>query len=428
MQLPIPGVGTEAGPQYATDVNSSLTLVDQHDHSTGKGVQITPAGININSQLSFNNQFITGLAGATFTVQGSTPSDSTIYRSGNNLYFVDGLGNNIQITANGAVAGTPGSISNLVPPASASYVSGSSTFVFQSGASIAANLDAGSLFLRNISPNSTYAIELSAPAALSSNYTITLPSLPSQTSIVTLDPSGNLGAAYAPDGTTLVVSGSNLSVGVISTANISNNAVTTPKISSDVHGLSLNQATSTFNTAGTFTWVAPAGVTRIIVEACGGGGEGGAIGSSSGAGANSTFNGVIVGAGANSASGLTGGTTTTTTSSPIVYPGGNGGSSFTSGTSSPLYLGGAGNDPYGGGGASDYGPAGAGGGNPAPAGSYGAGGGGANSDGGGGAGARKFYTVFSNITPGNSYTVVVGAGGNNGVAGAGMNGIVIIYY
>lgn len=212
MQLPIPGVGTEAGPNYATDVNNSLTLVDQHDHSAGRGVQITPAGININSSLNFNSQFVVSLAGATFTAQTVVPVNGTVYQNANDLYFVDALGNNIQITANGAVAGTPGSIANLAAPASASYVSGSSTFVFQSNVSIAANLDAGSLFLRNISPNSTNAIELSAPAGLSSSYTITLPSVPSQLSLVTIDTSGNLGSNIAPDASTIQFNGNVLQV------------------------------------------------------------------------------------------------------------------------------------------------------------------------------------------------------------------------
>ena len=33
-----PGVGTTTGPQWATDLNTSLDAVDGHDHSTNKGI------------------------------------------------------------------------------------------------------------------------------------------------------------------------------------------------------------------------------------------------------------------------------------------------------------------------------------------------------------------------------------------------------
>lgn len=276
MQLPIPGVGSEAGPNYAFDVNNSLTLVDQHDHTAGKGVPITPAGMSINTALSFNNNFATSLAGLTLVAQSSTPVDATIYRSGDDLFYIDGIGNTIQITANGGIAGTPGSIANLTPPASVSYVSASSTFVFQSDVNIAANLDGGSLLLRNISPNSTNSITLSPPAALSSSYDLTLPTLPNAQKIMTLDASGNITAPYTVDGSTITVSSNVISVpaGGITSTQIATNTIQYSNISTAVHGLSLNRGTVTFNTAGSTTWVVPAGVTDVILEAVGGGGGG----------------------------------------------------------------------------------------------------------------------------------------------------------
>lgn len=200
MNLPIPDVGIEPGPDYADDVNNALTLVDQHDHTSGNGVQITPSGLNINANLEFNSNFATQLAGLTLTAQLSTPGNGTVYESGVDLYYVDGLGNNIAITANGGVAGTPGSIANLTSPASASYVSGSSTFVWQSNTNIAANMDCGSVLLRNLSPNSTYAVTLSPPAALSQDQTVTFPNNPASTGFVTMTTSGTLSAATSLTG------------------------------------------------------------------------------------------------------------------------------------------------------------------------------------------------------------------------------------
>ena len=191
MNLPIPIVGVAPGPEYAQDVNNCLTLIDSHDHTPGFGVQITPAGININTTFNINNQLLANVGGIQLTSQVVTPSISSIYESGTDLFFVDGLGNNIQITQNGGIAGSPGSISNLTPPASAAYIAGSSTFVWQSGVNIAANMDFGSAILRNLSPNSTFGLTLSPPS-LSSNYTLTLPLVPAVSSFLQIDTSGTI--------------------------------------------------------------------------------------------------------------------------------------------------------------------------------------------------------------------------------------------
>lgn len=205
MSLTIPGVGTEAGPDFALEINSALTLLDQHDHTPGKGVPISPAGMNINDTLAFNNNFLSQVAGVSLLAQSTTPGLSTVYQSGVDLYFVDGLGNNVRLTQSGGTAGTPGSITNLIAPASATYVSGTSTFVWQSDVNTAANMDAGSLLLRNLSPNSTFALTLSAPAGLANNYGITLPLLPSVQSFVTLDNSGQMSAPWTVDNNTIKI-------------------------------------------------------------------------------------------------------------------------------------------------------------------------------------------------------------------------------
>jgi hypothetical protein len=230
MNLPVPVVGGEPGPQYAQDVNNSLGIIDQHNHSNGSGVQITPNGLNINASLPFNNNLATALAGLTLVAQASAAPINTIYESGVDLYYVDGLGNNIQITKSGSLAGTPGSIANLASPASVTYVSASQTFVFQSNTNISANLDAASILMRNISPNSTNALTLQPPAALGSNYAITLPSLPPGQQIMTLDNSGNMAAPYTVDGATVIINSNVIEVGTVQLANMAANSVGTTQL------------------------------------------------------------------------------------------------------------------------------------------------------------------------------------------------------
>lgn len=459
MNLIVPTVGSELGPQYAFDINNSLALIDQHDHSSGRGVQITPAGLNINSNLSIGSSFLTSVAGVTFTPQTSTPVDATTYVVGEDLYYVDGVGNVIRITQSGAVAGPPGSISNLVTPASATYVPISNTFVFQSGANIAANLDAGSINLRNLSPNSTYALTLSPPV-LSANYQITLPYLPSSAGVVTLNTSGIM-SSVPLDNSTIGISGGVIEVlpqGITATQ-IANATITSAQIAASTilasniasPGLSINPNTITFSGAGTYSWTVPAGVYRVIVTAVGGGG-GGASGAYSGnQGGNTSFNGIVVANGApggGAPSGLDPGIPGYGTQGPQAmcdfYAGGmqmqtastlvwanylflNPPSNY--GQSSPGFSGGI----NVGGGASTFAAGGAGGPSSGVAGTLGSGGGATeyagSAFGAGGSGCKAQISIQS-VTPAAVIPIVIGAGGasGGGYAGNGGDGMLVIYY
>jgi hypothetical protein len=179
MSLLIPVPGVDPGPDYATHLNNSLSILDAHDHSLGSGVQITPSGLNINSDLSIASNNLTAIRSTRFTVQISPlalGSDiGCLYVSGQDLYYNDTAGRQVRMTNSGAVAGPDGSISNLNTPASASYNTGNQTIVFQSNVNTAANLDVGSVTIRKI-VSSSAGITLSAPTSLGSSYTLTLPS------------------------------------------------------------------------------------------------------------------------------------------------------------------------------------------------------------------------------------------------------------
>ena len=74
--VPIPSTGVtgtgDVGPGYAQNIsNDLLTTIDTHDHSSGKGVQVTPAGLNINADLSFNNNNANQLRSTRFFSQPS---------------------------------------------------------------------------------------------------------------------------------------------------------------------------------------------------------------------------------------------------------------------------------------------------------------------------------------------------------------------
>jgi len=215
MSLPVPTVGVDPGPDWATNLNASLSLIDTHDHSSGKGVPVTPSGMNISSDLSFLNNNGTNFRSVRFQAQSAPLALGTdlgcLYESGVDLYYNDGNGNQIRITQSGGIAGTSGSIGGLTSPASATYVSGSETFVWQSAANKPANLDAGFIILRNNTVASN-GLTLSPPAAMGANFSITLPNLPASTKIMSLDSSGNIGASYGVDNSTIEISSNTIQV------------------------------------------------------------------------------------------------------------------------------------------------------------------------------------------------------------------------
>lgn len=208
MNMPIPGVGITSGPQWASDVNSCLSIIDAHTHIPGYGVPIPTSGININADFPFNNFNVTTARSYRFTPQLVVLSDPTdigcLYEVGVDLYYNDGSGNNVRITQGGGVAGTPGSIGGLVSPASATYVSADSTFVWQSAANTPAYMDSASVILRNLTANSK-GLTIDPPAAMASDFTITLPSLPLSSKFLSMDATGNIGASWAVDNSTLEV-------------------------------------------------------------------------------------------------------------------------------------------------------------------------------------------------------------------------------
>lgn len=197
MNLPVPGVGNEDGPQWATDLNNCLAIVDQHNHSPGSGVQITPSGLNINSMLTMNNNDLSQIHGLLMTTQNSDLSNiNTAYVKSGDWYLNDGAGNHIRITSGGSIVGGTGNIIGLGGGAAVTYVNASTKFVFTDNSSNPAALDSGALIIRQTDAVSPLAVTLQSPNALGANYSLTLfTAIPAQTNIVILDSTGNLGSA-----------------------------------------------------------------------------------------------------------------------------------------------------------------------------------------------------------------------------------------
>lgn len=285
MNLILATVGQEPGPDYAFDVNNSLTLIDSHDHSLGSGVQITPAGLNINAALTFNTNSATDMASIVFTAISPVATLQALYvttgvesPTTQDLWFNDGNGVPIQLTANGTVNATIASIPGE------SYAAGTFTWKQGAGSTTPANFDIGSITLRPNTAATTFGVLLSPPSGISSSFTISLPNLPVSQSIVTIDQSGVMAApaAYPLPAAALAngsVTTAKLADSAVTTVKIADSAVTTAKIAdSAVTVAKLDPAVlewnvHTFTSSSTFT--VPAGVNQIYAKVVGGGGGGG---------------------------------------------------------------------------------------------------------------------------------------------------------
>jgi len=269
MSLPVPGVGTENGPDYAYDINNCFTLLDQHDHSAGKGVQVTPAGLNINATLNFQNNQASNLSALTFILQGSASSTSSSLSVApgsetpalNDLWYCDGTNPPFKITSGGAVYAPTATISGI-------NFSGSSFAFTQDQAIVSApttpaNLKAGSIVIQPNTAATSYGTTIAPYSGIASAWTLTLPADPTSaggSNFLLMDTSGNISGGALVDNSSIQYTSHQLSVkpGGITAAMLANQAL---------------QQVVEFTVNG--SWTVPTNVTQAYVVAYGGGGGGG---------------------------------------------------------------------------------------------------------------------------------------------------------
>lgn len=218
MNLPVPTVSTDPGPDWANNVVACLSIIDGHNHSLGEGVQIGTNGINITADFPQNNNNLTLVRSLRFNPQSAPISNPTdlgcLFESGVDLYYIDGSGNLVRITQSGTVTGSTGTITGL-PSGTASASFAGSTFTFDSATNTPAQMAVGPLIIgQNILNSKTVTISPSSSQA--SNYALVFPiALPSVQSTIVSDNAGNLSFSSLNSGSytpTLTDLGSTLSL------------------------------------------------------------------------------------------------------------------------------------------------------------------------------------------------------------------------
>jgi len=283
MVLPIPGV-TQAlgialpGESWMELQNAAALVLDAHNHTSGMGAPLPAAAMNIDADVDWHGFNIIGLRSTRYTAQAAPLSLAAdvgaVYVYGNELWYRDFAGDNVQITDNGSVVGPPGSITGLVPPASAVYAAGA--FTWKSDVAAYASMINGSVRIYDQVGAGKYAQITAAPAA-GVDYTLTLPPAPpSVTRIITMDAGGALTAKYNVDEATISVAGNTFHVPTsgIGSLQIASSAVIESKIAAlnvtTGKIADLNVTTGKIANSGVTTAkIADLNVTRAKLEALG---------------------------------------------------------------------------------------------------------------------------------------------------------------
>lgn len=100
---------------WGTELNTGLGIFDAHNHSPGMGVPVPTAGLNIDTDLSVNEQDLTDVKALVLASQGSgvvsTATSLTVID--NDLWYLNGSATPVQITQGNSITS---SSSPLVPP------------------------------------------------------------------------------------------------------------------------------------------------------------------------------------------------------------------------------------------------------------------------------------------------------------------------
>ena len=181
MELTLPVTGSTPGPDWADLLNTAFNLIDSHDHSSSKGVKITPAGLNINSDLDIGANNIINVD--SIRLNSTTVSGiNGIYQNNGNLFWRNGAGTNVQITAGGTInVGSLGTIGGDYstdpnnPLITFTTATGAYDFFKNTtGTPIPGSINSGkvTIFQEIASANG---ITLQSPASVPSAYSLTFP-------------------------------------------------------------------------------------------------------------------------------------------------------------------------------------------------------------------------------------------------------------
>lgn len=186
---------------WDTELNASLDVADAHDHTTGNGVKVPTAGLNINADLSFAGFGATALkvvdlAAVLASEVTGYPTALFVDSADNELYWRTSGGSNVKLTSGtslnaallGGFTGDYGSGGS-----EANFSSGTSIYNFLRAANHRAFIDCSDIRLFQGSSGITNAVKLRSPNSLAASYEFVLPAaLPAASEALAISSTGQV--------------------------------------------------------------------------------------------------------------------------------------------------------------------------------------------------------------------------------------------
>lgn len=210
LSLVLPVRGAPGSGLWADAIDAALSLIDAHDHTSGKGLRITSAALNINADVSFgtswapinlNRLTFASIAALASNNKSLFVSDGTGGLVSGELYWRSNAGSNVRVTSGAAlnVAAFTGGIGGdyAAVGAAVAFDDAGDRYTFkQQAPGNWARLASGDVRLFETGTTDSVFVGLAAPAALAGSYTITMPlAAPGSTQLVQMDSAGVLTAS-----------------------------------------------------------------------------------------------------------------------------------------------------------------------------------------------------------------------------------------
>jgi hypothetical protein len=132
MNLTLPVVSQTLGPQWASEINADLSLIDSHNHTSGNGALVPVAGLDINADLSLATNALTNVKSLGLLDQASVATLRAIYAKSGDLYWRSGGGSEVRLTVGGAIdVSSVGGITGMIPSCSVVFDPSPDTYTFR---------------------------------------------------------------------------------------------------------------------------------------------------------------------------------------------------------------------------------------------------------------------------------------------------------
>lgn len=186
-------------------------LIDAHDHTTGKGVQVPSAGLKINGDVAWSYggtpYAVTSLLATAYTPSATTAvtgytSAMFVNSANGELYWRTAAGSNVQLTSGTALnvasfaGGIGGDYASVGALATFDDATDSYWLMQQGSPRPWAGLRVGNLDIYQQAASITNRVRISSPSALAASYAMTLPTaLPASTLALQLSATGQISAS-----------------------------------------------------------------------------------------------------------------------------------------------------------------------------------------------------------------------------------------